>query len=239
MCYCSNKRSGSMFENSMLIFIAIIPITILLKYVFEKDKIEKEPFPLLIKLFLAGIFSAALVLFLTKSLNLILPIHNGVYISFIEVGFLEEISKWICVYLITWKNKEVDYKFDAIVYCIFVSLGFALIENIGYSITYGITTCLLRAIISVPGHAFFAIYMGYYLGIAKMAYTNYENSTGSTYTMYSILVPTFLHGIYNYCLLGENDGFYIFFIIFVISLYILSFKTVNTSSNTDMAFDTK
>ena len=81
--------------------------------------------------------------------------------------------------------------------------------------------------------------MGYYLGMAKMAYTNYENSTGSTYTIYSILIPTFLHGIFNYCLLGENDGFYIFFILFVISLYILSFKTVNTSSNTDMAFDTK
>ncbi len=231
--------SDVMLKNLILILIAIIPITLLLKYVFDKDAIEKEPFRLLLKLFIAGIFSALIVIALSRELKMILPIDNPFYTSFIEIAFIEEICKWIFVYILTWKNKEFDYKFDAIVYCIFVSLGFAFIENIGYAFHYGISTSLLRAIISVPGHAFFAIYMGYFLGMAKMSYTNFENKEGSIHTIYSILIPTFLHGIYNYCLLGKNDGFYILFILFIITLYILSFKTINTSSHMDIALENK
>ena len=140
------------------------------------------------------------------------------------------------IYLITWKNKAFDYKFDAIVYCIFTSLGFAFLENLVYCFNYGLTTALLRAIISVPGHAFFAIYMGYYLGIAKMYHTKKEVNKTSEYTLYSILIPTALHGIYDYCLISGHIGLYILFIVFIITLYILAFKTINTSSNMDMAF---
>lgn len=228
-----------MFKNSILLIIAIVPISILLKFVFDKDTIEKEPLFLLLKLFVSGAFAAFLVLLLSRGLREIFYTDNTFYNSFVEIALIEEICKWIFIYIITWKNKEFNYRFDAIVYCIFVSLGFAFVENIGYAFNYGITTCLLRAIISVPGHAFFAIYMGYYLGMAKMAYTKDENREGATFTLSSILIPTFLHGIYNYCLLGQNDGFYILFIIFIITLYVLSFKTINTSSNMDMAFENK
>ena len=81
--------------------------------------------------------------------------------------------------------------------------------------------------------------MGYYLGIAKMCYTKNNNKEGSIYTIYSLLVPTALHGIYDYCLMGGNDGFYILFIGFIITLYIFAIKTLNTSSNMDMALEQK
>lgn len=228
-----------MVKNILLIVIAIIPVTFLLKIAFEKDKIEKEPFLLLFRLFTSGIISAVIVLSISKALKMIINTNNIVYSSFIEVAFVEEVCKWICIYIITWKNKEFNYKFDAVVYSIFVSLGFALVENIGYAFTYGLTTSLLRAIVSVPCHTFFAIYMGYYLGIAKMCYTKNNNKEGSIYTIYSLLVPTALHGIYDYCLMGGNDGFYILFIGFIITLYIFAIKTLNTSSNMDMALEQK
>lgn len=228
-----------MFKNIILAIIAILPISIILKVTFEKDKIEKEPLTLLLKLFISGVLSAIVALFLTKGISSLININNQFYKSFIKVSFIEEICKWIFIYLITWKNKEFNYKFDAIVYCIFVSLGFAFIENIGYSFSYGLTTSLLRAIISVPGHAFFAIYMGYYLGMAKMNYSKHNNKDGFKYTLYSLLIPTALHGIYDYCLGGQNSGLYILFIIFIIALYILSFKTINTSSNMDIKLENK
>lgn len=228
-----------MLKSFILILISIIPVIILLKFTFDKDKIEKEPLSLLFRLFMMGSLSAVIVLFLSKSLTSLISIDNNFYTSFVEISLIEEICKWISIYVITWKHKDFDYKFDAIVYSIFVSLGFALVENIGYSIHYGITTALLRAVISVPGHCFFAIYMGYYLGLAKMYYSKNQRKNGSNYAIYSILVPTALHGIYNFCLGGENDALYVLFLIFVIMLYILSFKTINMSSRMDMAFKKK
>lgn len=228
-----------MLKNIFLIMIAIIPVTFLLKITFDKDKIEKEPISLLLKLFIFGMISAAIVLLLSKTLAMFIHTENGLYNSFIQIALVEEICKWICIYILAWKNKEFNYKFDAIVYSIFVSLGFALVENIGYAYFYGITTALLRAIISVPCHTFFAVYMGYYLGIAKIYYCQNNTQKASLYTTYSLCIPTALHGIYNYCLLGGNDGLYILFIGFLILLYIFAIKTFNTSSDMDIAIKQK
>lgn len=224
-----------MLKNIILVLIAVIPIANLLKFTFDKDKIEKEPFRLLLRLFISGTLVSIVVLMLSKALGDMFHIDNLFYSSFIKVAFIEEICKWICIYTITWRNKEFNYKFDAIVYSIFVSLGFAFVENIGYSFSYGIIVAVLRAIISIPGHTFFAIYMGYYLGMSKDYYTRCNSKKGSIYALYSIIVPTFLHGIFNYCLAGRNDGLYILFIIFIALLYVLSFKTINASSKSDVA----
>lgn len=226
-----------MWKYLILIIIAIVPITLLLRLVFEKDTIEKESKQLLLRLFLSGIVSAISVILLSNLLRSFLNVNNIVYNAFIESAFLEEMCKWIAVLFITWRNKEFNYKFDAIVYCVFVSLGFAFVENVGYCFNYGITTSLLRAIIAVPGHAFFAIYMGYYLGIAKSYFSKKNKEDGFIYIGYSMLVPILLHGIYNYCLLGQNNGLYILFIIFIVSLYIISFKTLNLSSSMDVPLE--
>lgn len=222
-----------MLKELALILISIIPVALLLKFTFDKDTIEKEPATLLFRIFISGILSAVIVLLLSKALRTIIKLDNDLYRSFIEIGFIEEICKWIFIYIITWNNKEFNYKFDAIVYCIFASLGFAFVENICYSFNYGIITALLRSIISVPGHAFFAVYMGYYLGMAKKYYMINDKKRGSLFTIYSVIIPTLLHGIYNFCLMGQNDFIYMLFITFIIALYILSFKTINSSSNTD------
>lgn len=226
-----------MIKYLILMIIAIVPITLLLRLVFEKDTIEKESKRLLFRLFLSGIVSSLIVVLLSNGLKSMISVNNIVYNAFIESAFLEEICKWIAVMFITWRNKEFNYKFDAIVYCVFVSLGFAFVENIGYCLNYGITTSLLRALIAVPGHAFFAIYMGYYLGIAKSYFNKGRKSDGFIYIGYSTIVPVLLHGIYNYCLLGQNNGLYILFILFITTLYVISFQTLNLSSTMDIALE--
>lgn len=225
-----------MLNNLILILMATIPVVILLKFAFYEDKVEKEPPSLLFKLFIAGIISTIMVLLLTYLSKNLIKVHNNFYNSFIQVALIEEVCKWVCVYIITWHNKEFNYKFDAIVYCIFVSLGFAFIENIGYAINYGLTTALIRDIVSVPCHAFFAIYMGYYLGLAKEYRVN-NNNECYTYAIYSVLIPTLLHGIYNFCLISSNDILYIIFVGFIIALYILSFKTIASVSNSDTSLE--
>ena len=53
----------------------------------------------------------------------------------------------------------IYYVYDAIVYCVFISLGFASIENLIaiLSNSGGFTLALQRGLITVPAHAFFGI----------------------------------------------------------------------------------
>lgn len=48
-----------------------------------------------------------------------------------------------------------------------IALGFAVLENISYSIGYGWGTALIRAVTAVPGHACFGVFMGAFYGFAK------------------------------------------------------------------------
>lgn len=68
----------------------------------------------------------------------------------------------------TWRNPNFNYRFDGIVYAVFVSLGFAAFENIQYVLHYGLSVALPRAIFAVPGHMSFAVFMGLFYGRAKL-----------------------------------------------------------------------
>ena len=63
----------------ILLIIAILPIFLIGSYVYKKDK-NKEPTRLLIKLFLGGIASCFLVLFISLSL-IILVISKNLYLD--------------------------------------------------------------------------------------------------------------------------------------------------------------
>ena len=62
----------------------------------------------------------------------------------------EELGKFIVLRSITWKNKHFNYSYDAIVYAVFVSLGFAALENITYVFGSGVGTAFLRMFTAVP-----------------------------------------------------------------------------------------
>ena len=64
----------------------------------------------------------------------------------------------------SWRNPNFNYLFDAVVYAVFVSLGFAAFENIKYVFTYGLSVALTRAVTAVPGHLSFSVFMGIFYG---------------------------------------------------------------------------
>ena len=91
--------------------------------------------------------------------------------NFLVVACTEELCKRLPVRHIFWRHRAFDYRFDAVVYCVFSALGFAALENVLYVADSGFRTAVMRALLSVPGHFFFAVYMGVYLGEAKSAET--------------------------------------------------------------------
>lgn len=215
--------------NIVLLLIAIIPVILLANYVYKKDK-HKEPSSLLIKFFLLGILAAQIVMIINSLISIFIPQDiNTDNMSYIElmfyvfafIAFLEELSKWIFTYKLGYNNKEFDEMYDMIVYSVFTSLGFATIENISYIFMNGsIGVGIYRGLLAIPGHTCFAIFMGFYLSMAKFYSINKNYKQERINKIKSILIPILLHFIYDYCCFAGTYLFLIIFFIFIINLYL-------------------
>lgn len=228
-----------------LVFIAILPVVLIGMYIYAKDR-NKEPRDLLFKLLLGGIGSVFLVFALNDILDLLIPgfekaseskdIITLLLFSIFGVGLVEEISKWIFAYKISYNNKEFDELYDMIIYCVFVSLGFALFENLMYVLAGGFGVGITRALLAVPGHACDGVFMGYFLGLAKYYDLQKQTSNKNRSMTLSIIVPTLMHGIYDFLLLTGNTMFILLFFVLVIIMYIITVKRINSVASIDYNF---
>lgn len=200
-----------------LIFVALAPVFIITIYVYFRDKYEKEPIPLLIKSLIGGAVIVIPIIFLEKFLGEFSEnmefYTKAAYRAFIVASFSEEVFKYLILFLIIWRNPNFNEKFDGIVYAVFVSLGFAAIENIQYIMSYGIQVGYTRAFTAIPAHALFGITMGYYFGLAK-----FYPKKRSNYMMLSLLIPILLHGIYDFILMAHFEYYLFLFIPFIFYL---------------------
>ena len=116
-----------------------------------------------------------------------------------------------------------------VVYSVFVSLGFALVENVLYVMPGSFSLGMFRATFSIPGHAAFGVFMGAFLALAKK-YEKKDKTLSKIYMFYAVLVPALLHTIYNFCLLANKICLLIVFVVFVVLLYLTAIIIVNEIS---------
>ncbi len=90
-----------------------------------------------------------------------------ILLAFLVVAVVEEGTKFVFLKLRTWRDPNFNFRFDGIVYAVFVSLGFAAFENINYVLGYGLTVALPRAVLAIPAHMGFAVFMGLFYGRGK------------------------------------------------------------------------
>jgi RsiW-degrading membrane proteinase PrsW (M82 family) len=185
---------------------SITPVVIFMFLIYYKDSI-KEPIGLLMKCFFGGFLTIIIDLILVK---LISPIGTefssafgkAFFDAFLQAGFPEEFSKFIILYWIVWKHKDFDQHFDGIIYAVFVSMGFALIENILYVFQGGMGVAIARAVLAVPGHGFFGVAMGYYFSLAKF----HTGPKKNEFLAKCILVPAILHSLYDFALMYAGNS---------------------------------
>ena len=229
----------------LLLFLSLFPIIIIALIIYKNDRVEKESSKILTKVFCGGVLSVLLSLLLSNFLEILFPfftVDNSENLNlitlipyyYIGVALIEEFSKWIFVYLFCWKDNEFNYLYDSIVYCVFAALGFAALENVLYVLMGGVGIGIARGLFAVPGHAFFAVFMGYYLGMSKFYNIRHNKKQGNKYFILSIIVPTLLHGTYDYLLsiieILPAVPCFILFLIFMILLYIFAIRMVKKTS---------
>ena len=192
--------SGSM---AMALLLSAIAGLVLLVFVYKTDRVEPEPLPLLIKLFLCG---AILVPFWVSIVEGLLgyvialvfgdyPVIYSVMEAFIVAATVEELGKYAALKFGSWKHPAFNFRFDGIVYAATVALGFEIVENLLYILQYGFGTALIRT--AFPGHLVFSIYMGYYYGLAKSYEVMGDKIRSKRARRKAIIIPLIIHGIYD------------------------------------------
>ena len=226
--------------NFILIAAAVIPAIFLMIKVYRSDHLERESPAMLWKLIKAGVFSSLLALLGEKVLSYLLdaavpmdsPYYN-ILLYFVVVACVEEGAKYFLLQRNTWNNPEFDCQYDGVVYAVFVSLGFALWENISYVMYFGFTTAIVRAITAIPGHACFGVFMGAFYGIAKRNDYSGNKSAAWLYRALAFALPALLHGAYDYIASMEDQSNTWIFIAYVAVLFLVSFLLVSKTSRED------
>lgn len=215
---------------SSLLLISLAPVFIIGLYIYLRDKFEREPFRLLLKALFTGILIILPIVFIENYLISFSDQFEGLskaaYHAFVVASLPEEGLKYFSFIMIFWGNIDFNEKFDGIVYAVFISMGFAAIENVFYVFQGGIHIGILRALTAVPAHALFGTLMGYYFGLARF-YPHMKLK----YLILAFIIPFLWHGLYDFLLLGQNQILLLIFIPFLIFFWIYGFRKMKKLSD--------
>jgi RsiW-degrading membrane proteinase PrsW (M82 family) len=219
---------------------AVLPAFLLLRFIYRMDSIEKEPPRLLWSLVLRGVLAALASIVLEKLGTAALDAHVRqntakyiILLAFLVVAVVEEGTKFLFLYKRAWREPNFNYRFDGVVYAVCVSLGFAAFENVGYVFNYGLSVALPRALLSIPGHMSFAVFMGSYFGRAKICedWGNRAGKIGNLLRGY--LVAVVLHGVYDTCAMLGTTKATVVFVAFVAVMYLVVFFRIRREARSD------
>lgn len=161
--------------------MGLVPGLLLLGFYYKKDKLEPEPIAFVLGMYLLGGLVALPAVLAERPLA-----AWPVFALVVATPVLEEGVKFLLVRHTIYRHAEFDEPMDGIVYAAAAALGFATAENVLYLWTgpigpeplspllagwlpeYAVgVTFMLRAMLSVPGHALWSTVWGYALGRAR------------------------------------------------------------------------
>jgi protease PrsW len=189
----------------LILTVGLAPGLFWLWYFYSRDKYEPEPLSLIARMFFLGMVAAIIAYFLE---NLLISFVTGILFVALVVPVVEELLKFSMVALFVYRDREFDEPVDGIVYATATALGFATLENIIYVLDIQTLSSLfvtgsLRAILSVPSHALFAVIWGYCLGIAKFMP---EGSRKGTVIAGGLVLAIGVHAAFNFMLEQSYTG---------------------------------
>lgn len=221
---------------------ALLPVFLIFKYIYGLDKVEREPMGLVLKVLLWGaVFSIPCAVFERFAISFIQAFYDieSVKYAFMEntfgVALVEELSKWLVLMILVWRNNNFDYRYDGIVYATTASLGFAALENILYVVNFGTGVSIGRAIFAIPGHTTFGVFMGFFLSRAKTQELDNREFLKLILLLFSLAIPMLIHGCYDFLLSDQVAviGYRWFFYIYVALLDLFAWKIIRHEFKTD------
>jgi RsiW-degrading membrane proteinase PrsW (M82 family) len=202
-------------------------------FFFLKEDVHPEPKKMIAKIFFLGALSTFLVIiiqFFLQDILQSLQIKDYDPISFFFFGVIEEVFKFLAVYLVVRKSRFFDEPIDAMIYMIAAALGFAAVENMAVMSNisaiqeaFGVIT--MRFVGATLLHALSSGVVGYYWGKGIILSRKLKEETGPPCRLCGaqpklllfkgIVFATLLHMIFN-CLIMVSKDVVIYPTIFLI-----------------------
>ena len=208
---------------------ALLPVFVILYYVYKRDRFPEPPRTVFITLLLGFGITLPIGLLIPLVEGFIENIRWGVeskhfYQAFVRAAFLEETMKFLVIVIYCLHLDKFDEPMDAIVYGVAASLGFAAYENWEY-VMYAFGSgglesandvAWIRAFTAVPLHALCGVFMGFFLMDAIFEKENYKLNL-----FLSLIFPIALHGFYNYLLMSESFAIKNYWIFILLGVFII------------------
>ena len=195
---------------------AFVPSLAWLVLVYSRDRYEREPKRLIIRLYVMSVLAIAIAFVLESAAHVQLTGAVAVIVvSAIAVGLIEEGAKYSVVWLGTRRQGSLSEPVDGMIYASTVALGFAAIETLTYILrTYNVaiayhlspaTAAHLALTVTAPSRALTGN-LGHmsWAGIIGYAYGRWRCGMGSSGAVFrAYLAAAALHAGYD-GLLGLN-----------------------------------
>jgi len=167
-------------------------------------KRDKYRYPQMISSFILGMISIVVVLLFMYIadqyyLNAFRNLRREIFYSFVVLGLGSELGKFIILRYHNFNKSSFNGPLDGIVYSVMISMGFAFIGNVLYFLLpYYTDIDFLYAVTVVFANLFFAVILGFFVGIAKTRENKFVDS------MTGLLAASFFHALYNFCFITED-----------------------------------
>jgi len=163
----------------LLYLLGFLPSFIWLLFYLRKDS-HPESNKMVLKIFIYGMFSAVLAIFLERKYRLAHNLFSAATANIAAVSLIvsgaaiEEIVKYLAAWLGAFRNKELDEPIDVMLYMIIAALGFAALENIlvltrfypGLATGKALEVSFWRFISATFLHALCSGALGYFLALS-------------------------------------------------------------------------
>ncbi|OGY57733.1 MAG: hypothetical protein A3C03_01010 [Candidatus Colwellbacteria bacterium RIFCSPHIGHO2_02_FULL_45_17] len=205
------------------LLFGIIPSLVWLVFFMSEDQRKPEPTRMILYVFLAGGLSTALAAFPELQIQNWFA-ERGILTSsavfLFSFAMIEELVKFIAVYLLVRRSKFFDEWTDGMVYMITAALGFAAVENalnlIGADFIVQVT--LIRGVGATLLHALASALVGFYWMRKRV--------------IEGLFWATVLHGIFNLLIL-KLAGIEVYASLFLLFAAIIVFHDFETLKKRD------
>lgn len=208
------------------------PLMFLILALLAMKSMEKKEFRIFTGSYLAGMITVIpmiLVIYIISNywLSTFTSLRRIIFFSFIMVGFMAEIVKFLLLRFHYIPKDIITKPFDGILFSIMIALGFSTTANVYFYLTWNLTPDIIAVNYVIPfASLLIGILMGFFIGMGKFRTQSLDSFTG-------LSAAIFFHGFFVFNLISR-DYLLLGLVSFgtLIIVIMLAIKSLNTNTKT-------
>jgi RsiW-degrading membrane proteinase PrsW (M82 family) len=182
----------------------IAPAIALLIYLYLRYRFPGGSFNLLLKSYLWGMASIALVLVVQLVANIfgldhLTNLRRIIFYSLVVTAFFAEFSKFFFLKVFCYPQENFRTPVDGIIYSVMIAMGFATMNSLLYFLNIpNLKVGTVNLVMSGPANVIFGVLMGFFIGLGKIRKIRLIDS------MTGLSAAVLFHALYSFCLLTKD-----------------------------------